>query len=253
MTMNRRPPTGDQPTGRRSRSLVLRSGIVLLTVAVVMIGVMWLCGTLLVNGAVPALTRLDTSTTEWVVARRTPLLDTLTHVGTMMADTIVALIVAAVAVVALRWWLGRWRESLIVVVAIVGELLIFLAITALVHRDRPSVPRLDQAPPTSGFPSGHTGAAVAIYACLAVLLLRSVPRRPLARALAAVGFAIPIIVAASRVYRGMHYLTDVVAGAIASGIWLAVVLAVLFRPAQDRVGRTAANRSGPENAPLPGQ
>ncbi len=51
----------------------------------------------------------------------------------------------------------------------------------------------------------------------------------------------------------MHYLTDVVAGAIASGIWLAVVLAVLFRPAQDRVGRTAANRSGPENAPLPGQ
>ena len=246
MTMNRRAPIADQSTQRPSRSVVLRSGIVLLTAAVGIIGVMWLCGTLLVDGAVPPLTRLDTSTTEWVVARRTPLLDTLT-LGTMMADTIVALIVAAVAVVALRWWLGRWRESLIVVVAIVGELLIFLAITALVHRDRPSVPRLDQAPPTSGFPSGHTGAAVAIYACLAVLLLCTVPRRPLARALAAVGFAIPIIVAASRVYRGMHYLTDVVAGAIASGIWIAVVLAVLLRAAP--AGQPSANGESRRAAP----
>jgi len=41
-------------------------------------------------------------------------------------------------------------------------------------------------------------------------------------------------VAASRIYRGMHYLSDVVAGAIASGIWLAVVLVVLLRPAPDR-------------------
>lgn len=104
-----------------------------------------------------------------------------------MADTLVALVVAAVAavaVVALRWWLGRWRESVIVVVAIVGELMIFLAITALVHRDRPPVVRLDGAPPTSSFPSGHTGAAVALYACVAVLLLRTVPHRPLARILA---------------------------------------------------------------------
>jgi undecaprenyl-diphosphatase len=160
-------------------------------------------------------------------------LDTITHFGTAMADTVVALIVAAVAVVALRWWLGRWREPLVVVVAIVGELLIFLAITALVHRDRPSVVRLDEAPPTSSFPSGHTGAAVALYACLAVLLLRTAPHRPLARILAGVGLAIPVLVAASRVYRGMHYLTDVVAGAIASGIWLAVVLIVLLRPAPD--------------------
>jgi undecaprenyl-diphosphatase len=112
------------------------------------------------------------------------------------------------------------------VVAIVGELLIFLAITALVHRARPAVPQLDQAPPTSSFPSGHTGAAVALYGCLAVILLASARPRWVAASLALLGFAIPIIVAASRVYRGMHYLTDVLAGVLASAIWLTVVLVV---------------------------
>jgi undecaprenyl-diphosphatase len=231
--MDSRPATGERSDRHRTRSVV-RSAVPLLVTAIAVIGLMWMGGTLLVNGSFTGLSRADSVTTEWAVAHRTPLLDGLTHAGTMMADTLVALGVTAVAVVVLRWRLGRWRESLIVVVAVVGELLIFLAITALVHRDRPPVVRLDEAPPTSSFPSGHTGAAVALYACLAVLLLRTVPRRPSARAMAAVGLAIPVIVAASRIYRGMHYLSDVVAGAIASGIWLAVVLVVLLRPAPDR-------------------
>jgi len=90
------------------------------------------------------------------------------------------------------------------------------------------VPRLDQAPPTSSFPSGHTGAAIALYGCLAVILLRNVKPRWVAVSLAVLSCVVPIVVAASRVYRGMHYLTDVMAGALASGIWLLVVLVVLL-------------------------
>src|SRR5689334_17384338 len=144
VAIDNRPATRERAVRHGVRAVALGAGLPLLGAALAIIGVMWLCGTLLVNGSFPALTRFDTSVSEWFVSRRTPLLDTLTHVGTAMADTVVALIVAAVAVVALRWWLGRWREPLVVVVAIVGELLIFLAITALVHRDRPSVVRLDE-------------------------------------------------------------------------------------------------------------
>lgn len=88
---------------------------------------------------------------KWAVEHRTPALDNVTHLGSMMADTFVALAVTAVAVVVLRLWLGRWRESLATVVSIVGELLIFLAITATVHRARPEVPQLDHAAPASSF------------------------------------------------------------------------------------------------------
>jgi undecaprenyl-diphosphatase len=231
MAVNSHPSTAERPDHHRAASSVIRAGAPLLAVAVAIAGLMWIVGSLLVDGVLPDfLDRADTQIAQWVVAQRTPLLDEVTHAGTTTADTIVALAVTAVAVIGLRLWLGRWRESLIVVAAIVGELLIFLVITATVHRDRPAVPQLDQAPPTSSFPSGHTGAAVALYGCLAVILLRNVPRRWIAVGLAIIGFTLPLLVAASRVYRGMHFLTDVVAGAIAGGIWLTVVLMVLLPP-----------------------
>src|SRR4029079_13589386 len=114
----------------------------------------WCVGQCWVRGSIPPfVSRTDMQTTEWAVEHRTPILDSVTHVGTMMADTVVALSVTAAALVIRRLWLGRWRESLILVVAIVGELLIFLVITATVHRARPAVPQLDQAPPPSSCPA----------------------------------------------------------------------------------------------------
>ena len=56
------------------------------------------------------------------------------------------------------------------------------------------------------------------------------------------GCIVPAVVAFSRVYRGMHYLTDVLAGALASGIWLAVVLVLFSR---------TTNRPGPREARVP--
>jgi undecaprenyl-diphosphatase len=63
-----------------------------------------------------------------------------------------------------------------------------------------------------------------------------------------VGFAIPVFVGLSRVYRGMHFVSDVIAGAIAGGLWLAVVLVVLLplHPHRRRKSSTVpgANRDG---------
>ena len=146
------------------------------------------------------------------------------QIGSMLSETATVITVAAIAFFLLRWWLGRWRESITLLVSISGELLIFLAVTAAVQRDRPGVPHLDVAPPTSSFPSGHTGAAVALYGCLAVICYRNLVQRWLAVGLAAAFWSIPIIVGLSRVYRGMHFPTDVLGGALLGALWLTVVL-----------------------------
>jgi len=136
--------------------------------------------------------------------------------------TIVALTALAAAV--FRWKFGRWRESLVVIYAVVGESGIFMATTLLIDRPRPNVPKLDAAPPTSSFPSGHTAAAVCFYGAIAAIIIWHTRHRWIKVVAVVVCAAVPLTIGGSRVYRGMHYPTDVLVGGLLGAIWLTVVL-----------------------------
>jgi undecaprenyl-diphosphatase len=213
------------PLTRRSWLTLVASGVVL------WLGLSAIGITLWRGLATSAIVQGDVRVSRWFVPNRTPLLDTLTHYGTLLSETITAIALTVVLVVVFRLWLGRWRESVAVLVAILGELFVFLLVTNTVGRPRPPVPRLDQAPPTSSFPSGHTAAAVALYGCVALVVLRQMATRWLARLIATLCCLVPVIVATSRVYRGMHYTTDVLFGAIGGSLWLLVTVIVVLPPA----------------------
>jgi membrane-associated phospholipid phosphatase len=197
--------------------------------AVVLWGLFSLIGVLvthiLVHGRVQS---ADRGVEVWFAARRTGVWNSVTMFGTNMAETQVAIAVTVVVVLLLRWRLGRWYESWIMVAAMVGELLVFYSVTATVHRPRPPVLRLDVAPPTSSFPSGHTAASVALYGCIAILVFWIYGRRPATRVAVVVLCCIPVVVGMSRLYRGMHYPSDVLAGALTGGLWLLLVITTLL-------------------------
>ena len=177
------------------------------------------------------LARGDRSVSQWFFTHRTPALNSWTHLGSTLSDTLTAIILTVLLVVGLRLWLRRWRESIAIFLAIQGELFIFLLVTSTVHRQRPTVAHLDPAPPTSSFPSGHVGAAVALYVGFAVILVglsRNWSSRVGAFIVAGTVCLAPVAVALSRLYRGMHFLTDVLAGALAGGLWMAIVMATVL-------------------------
>lgn len=177
-----------------------------------------------------AVARWDAHADVWFAEHRSAIWDTLTHVGTFAAETVTVITLGVLAAVALRVRLRRWRESVMLAVTVGGEVLIFAATTMLVDRPRPPVVRLDSAPPTSSFPSGHTAAAVALYGGLAVIAA-AVPARTWLRRLALVAaVAVPVAVGVSRIYRGMHYPTDVAAGALLGLVWLAVCRWIILDP-----------------------
>ena len=218
--MPRRPqPVGDL----KVVALRLVGGAVVLWAVLCLIGV--LVTSALASGRGQS---WDLGAVVWMAARRTGFWNAITMFGSGLANTPAAVAVTVVVVLFLRWRLGRWYESWIVVAAISGELLVFLAVTATVHRPRPSVKELDAAPPTSSFPSGHTAAAIALYGCMAVLLMWTYGRRRATRVAAVVLYCIPVVVGLSRLYRGMHYPSDVLVGALGGGLWLLLVITTLL-------------------------
>ncbi|MEU7062497.1 diacylglycerol kinase family protein [Streptomyces sp. NPDC046161] len=143
---------------------------------------------------------------------------------------------------------GRWlREAVFLAVAVAAQSAVFLLVTMVVERPRPGVPHLDPAPPTSSFPSGHVGASVALFGGLAILVavrLRGA-RRWVRYAVITVLVLVPVAVAFSRVYRGMHHPSDVVAGLLNGACTLLVVTHALLLPGRSRAAGAAHAESLP--------
>ncbi len=179
------------------------------------------------------LLRLDRSIANWFVDQRTSTLNSLSFIGSMMADTVVKIVVTAIVAIAMliRW--RRWLEPLMVVVPLILEAMAFITITTIVDRPRPDVPRLDSSPVGSSFPSGHVAAAV-VYSAIAVVIFWRTRARWMRYTAVVVAVLLPIFVGLSRMYRGMHYLTDVVMGAMLGGASVLFTALILRRAAAQR-------------------
>jgi undecaprenyl-diphosphatase len=153
-------------------------------------------------------------------AGRTPTGNTLTLFMSGLGNTSTIVPLCLIAAVVLRMLLHRWRESLLVVSVTLGQSIVFVLTTMAIDRERPGVPHLEQSPPTSSFPSGHTSAAIALYTSLAVVVHRRVRPRWARRVTMAVLLCLPALVATGRLYRGMHHPSDVTAALVNSGLLL---------------------------------
>jgi membrane-associated phospholipid phosphatase len=165
--------------------------------------------------------RLDASAAENATRTSTRVLGLITWLGATVTVLAVTALLGGVE------WLRRRRLAVLVfmVTVVVGQNLIANTVKALVDRERPPVPHLASSSGFS-FPSGHTAAAAAAWAAVALVLGRGRPLRATAW-LGAAAAAVVVAVAASRVLLGVHWLTDVIGGAALGFGWF-VVCSVAF-------------------------
>jgi membrane-associated phospholipid phosphatase len=167
----------------------------------------------------------EDSVNRWFVEQRTTTLDSVSRVGSDLGATLTIIGIAVVAgiVLAIR---RHWRELGFLVAALTLEASVSLTSSLVINRARPDVRRLDAAPPTSSFPSGHTAAAIVLFVSLAILITSYVRNTTVRIFVWIVAAAIPIYVGISRLYRGMHHPTDEMGSAvIAAGALLFALLA----------------------------
>jgi len=165
------------------------------------------------------------------VATRTPTMDRVSDLVSLIAYTVGLSTVLVSVGCAMRISYHRWRESLFLGAALLAQAVVFKTTASIVARARPPVPKLDVFPPMQSFPSGHTAAAVALYGGIAVILAMHVQTRMQKVAWWAVLLIVPVAVAVSRVYRGMHYPSDVIASFIVGLGCLWILKRAILTPA----------------------
>jgi membrane-associated phospholipid phosphatase len=204
-------------------------------------------GFLLVDVLLPvhAIGHSDEAVNEWLADNRSGSLSDASYIGSSLGDIpfIPGLVILAGLAAAL---LRRWRAFGLIVGAILVELATYRLTSLIVHRRRPDVPRMDHLPVNQSYPSGHVAASVVVYIGLALLLTPHVRSRGLRIALWALAVALPLAVAISRMYRGMHHPIDATAGVLIGLGALAIAIAA------DRVaGDVARRRASAADAGVP--
>jgi undecaprenyl-diphosphatase len=115
--------------------------------------------------------------------------------------------------------LGRRREALWLAATFAGSSLLNAGLKLLFDRDRPDlVPHLTVISDTS-FPSGHAMNAAAVYLTLGILLAETQPRRAQRVFLLGIAVLMVVLIGCSRVYLGVHWPSDVIAGWCVGSVW----------------------------------
>ncbi len=129
-------------------------------------------------------------------------------------------IVILVGIAVCGWcWLRQGRALAVAcIVALAGGLLLNAGLKLLIGRPRPQLPLADTLV-TFGFPSGHALLAATTWVPLAALLASGEKRLALRRYAIAIGLAVAGIVGLTRIYLGVHYPSDVLAGWLIGLTW----------------------------------
>lgn len=169
------------------------------------------------------LARWDVSLAAWLAERRSAVGVDVFRAITNLGSPAVSLLVAAIVCVVL-YRRRRIADAALLPVVLGGAELLNLVLKLSFHRARPElgVVQLD----TYSYPSGHAMIATATYGAFAYLLWRDTTRKR-ARILISIGTAaIVVLIGFSRLYLGVHYLSDVLGAVPAGATWLALSIAL---------------------------
>jgi membrane-associated phospholipid phosphatase len=152
----------------------------------------------------------------------TAFMQAVTTLGSALGLTIVVLVAAGIL------FLRRaWVEALALIAASAGAGLLDACLKLWFHRDRPSVTWALARESSFSFPSGHAMLSLVVYGMILYLILRLSHSRALDVAASLIALPLILAIGVSRVYLGIHYPSDILAGYLAGAIWLLAVIVSL--------------------------
>lgn len=166
--------------------------------------------------------KVDSTILDWIHAQASPTLDTIFLIFTSIGNVEYIL---PITIVLFTYLLIRRRRhsALILFFGVGGAAAANLVLKSLFHRDRPAFWQSLITETGYSFPSGHAMLSAALVLCILAIVWRTKWRIPTI----ILGGLVVFMIGLSRLYLGVHYPTDVVAGWSVSAIWIGIVVVVV--------------------------
>lgn len=193
--------------------------------------------------------RIDLPVVRYLAEHRTAWLTTTMRGVTWLGSTVV--LVPLVVIVGL--WSRRRTRSWAVLVQLAlslgGAIALYNLIKPLVGRPRPHVGHLVSTATGYAFPSGHATQTVAVAVTLAAMGAAITGSWPRKVAIWSAATLACLLIGFSRIYLGVHWPTDVLAGYALGALWAAMCALAIRRPTRETSQPMTASGAGPTAGP----
>ena len=212
--------------GKLARNFYATFGIILVAGAALALGGTYVFAELAGHVTSGKTQRFDEAVLRWIHEHRIesfePVMLEITFLGTG------SVVITMVSVAALFLWLTRHKYSaILLLISTVGGILLNTLLKVGFGRPRPRIFDWGTDVVSWSFPSGHAMSSAVVYGTVAYLAARLQKKR-WHRVLTFVVAAVLIgLISASRLYLGVHYPSDVIAGVIIGLAWAAFCMALL--------------------------
>lgn len=169
----------------------------------------------------------DLAIDAWFIALRTPLALALATALTYLGNIVLVAALTLLFTLALYATPAVRIYSAGLVIAVAGAAISSYVLKALIGRVRPADLIPGSFASTSSFPSSHAALALALYGFCAFYFSQCYPRYR--AAILAVAALLILAIGATRLYLGVHFMSDVLAAYLLGGAWLMIGAAVIDR------------------------
>lgn len=202
-------------------------GLQLTLGALVLLGASWVFGGITEDVlSDDPLALVDRLLADWFEAHSVPAL-TRAMLSISQVHNTIPVIIVVVALAVFLAWKRQWTWLVGLIIVAPGGMLLNAVTKEIIARPRPHLQDLAIALTSYSFPSGHVAAATLFYGFVALYLIAHIRPWRWRVMIALVAFLLIVMVAFSRVYLRLHYLSDVLAAMAESVAWLAFCLTAM--------------------------
>lgn len=161
---------------------------------------------------------LDNATSSFIISNRSPELTNTMNIITNISGSYALIVFTTLFIILIK----KKKYPLAITINLIAVFITSQLAKAIVERDRP-LDMLVSAPGYS-YPSGHSMVGLAYFSFLSYLVIKYIPNK-IVKIILPIVFTITILlVGFSRIYLGVHYLSDVLAGFLLGAIYLIIFI-----------------------------